>query len=515
MSRLPLEIPPGLNADDTTFASSPAWADGSNMRFRLGRPETIGGWESISLSLLTGVCRTAYPWTDNTNLQHIAFGTHSALWVWKSGDLANITPSSGFTAGQIDGTGSAGYGTGAYGAGNYGQPSATDYFPLTWSLDAWGQKLLASPRNQTIFEWSNNTAVVAAAVTNAPSQVTYMLVAPTRQVFALGCSQEVGGTFNPNCIRHSGIADNTSWSTTSSSASTSREYVLSGGGRIVGGRMVGRQMLVWRNHDLWMGTYYGQITKVWSFDRVGRNCGLIGPNAAIVVGNYAYWLSPDRQFYRYSPGGSVEVVPCPIREDLSANLAASQGDKVVASSISEYGEIRFDYPDRRDGYENSRYVALTVEGPDAGSWYRGIMARTAMVDAGPTSYPCGVTYGGNIYWHEKGRSADGAAFDWFIETADMYMDEERMFLTRGIWPDFANQVGPAYLTITTRKYPQTEEGDTDPPVTFGPYTMAPGDDRVDFKATGRLARVRFYGSSAPTRLRIGRPTFDVKLRGRQ
>ena len=29
---------------------------------------------------------------------------------------------------------------------------------MTWSFGAWGQHLLASPRNQTIFAWTNDTA---------------------------------------------------------------------------------------------------------------------------------------------------------------------------------------------------------------------------------------------------------------------------------------------------------------------------------------------------------------------
>lgn len=507
--RIPLEIPPGLNTDDTAYAAAPAWSDISNMRFRFGQPQTIGGWEGLILDTLGGVCRAAFPWTDNSNNLNVAFGTHQTLELYQGGALYNITPTSGFTAGAVDGSGSTGYGTGAYGVGGYGQPSVTDYFPLTWSLGAYGQTLIANPRGQTIFQWSNNTASRAVAVTNAPANVTYALVAGTRQVFALGCNQEVGGVFNPLCIRHSGIADLTNWTTTSSSASTAREYVLPGGGRIVAGRLCGKYLLIWTNHQLWLGTYVGQIGKVWSFDKVGDKCGLIGPSAAVVLGSTAYWISPDRQFHAYTLGGAVQSIPCPIREDFADNLAASQGDKIMASSIAEFGEVRFDYPDARDGFENSRYVAVAVEGIDAGAWYRGVMARTAMVDAGPGSYPVGVTYGGAIYWHEKGASADGAALSWFAESADIYLDENYTVLARGLWPDIANQTGAVNLSFTTRQFPQ---GDA---VSYGPYAMAPSQDRVDFKASGRLYRVKFSGDSAPSHARIGKPIFDAELRGRK
>ena len=96
--KIPLELPPGLNGDDTTHAAGGRWADGSNVRFRLGRPETIGGWERLMSDPLTGVCRAIFPWTDNDGVLDIAFGTHSNLHVWRGGELFDVTPASLVTA---------------------------------------------------------------------------------------------------------------------------------------------------------------------------------------------------------------------------------------------------------------------------------------------------------------------------------------------------------------------------------------------------------------------------------
>ncbi len=507
--RIPFELPPGLNGDDTTYAATGRWADGSNVRFRLGRPEVIGGWERLMAQPLTGVCRAVFPWTDNAGVLDIGFGTHSKLQLWRGGELFDITPASGFTVGAIDGAGSAGYGTGAYGVGGYGLPSVSDYFPLTWSFGAWGQQLLASPRNQTIMAWANNTAQRAQALANAPANVTYMLVAPLNggyQVFALGCNEEVSGTFNPLCIRHSSIRNNTQWTT--SSSTTAREYILTGGGRIVAGRMCGPYLLVWTSDALFLGTFVGALNQPWRFERVGRSCGLVGPNAAVVVGQTAFWVSPDRQFHTYAPGGQPQAIPCPIRRDFAEELAASQGDKVVASSNAEFLEVRFDYPDRRNGYENSRYLALAVDGPDAGAWHRGIMARTAFVDAGPSAYPIGTTYDGAVFLHEKGRSADGASFGWFLESADSFLDPDQTLLIRGLWPDFRDQSGPVNVSVTARMHPQG------PSTATAQAAMAPGDAKADLLVSGRLFRVRFAGESAPTGCRIGTPTFDAAASGK-
>jgi hypothetical protein len=272
--------------------------------------------------------------------------------------------------------------------------------------------------------------------------------------------------------------------------------------------MCGPCLLVWTSDALFLGTFVGALNQPWRFDRVGRNCGLIGPNAAVVVGQAAFWVSPDRQFYRYALGGQAEPIACPIRRDFAEELAASQGDKVMASSNAEFSEVRFDYPDRRDGYENSRYLGLALSGPDAGAWHRGVMARTAFVDSGPSAYPIGATYEGAVYLHEKGRSADGGGFGWFIESADSVLDPDRTMLVRGVWPDFKDQIGPVTVALSGRLYPQ------DTGATTRSVTLAPGEAKGDVLVSGRLFRTRFSGQSAPTGCRIGAPIFDAAPAGR-
>jgi hypothetical protein len=121
-------------------------------------------------------------------------------------------------------------------------------------MAAWGQNLIANPRNGAIYTWTNNTASRAVVVANAPVQVTYALVSPTRQVFALGCNQEASPySFDPLVIRHSSIGNNTEWNT--SAATTAREYRLPGGGRIVCGAVIGENLLVWTSDALFLGTF--------------------------------------------------------------------------------------------------------------------------------------------------------------------------------------------------------------------------------------------------------------------
>jgi len=599
MARVVLELPPGLNNDDTTFAAAGRWADGSNVRFWRGRAQVINGWEAITTTALTGICRKVFGWTDNSAVLNIAAGTHSALQIYQGGALyditpfgpptllgsnplsvtngsavvtvthtahglvtgnsvivagsaavGGITPNGTFTitvtganaytytfgsnatstatgggtgvivtpqvalpAGNIDGTGGAGYGTGTYSTGTYSSPSTVDYFPRTWSLSAWGQNLIANPRNGAIYGWTNNTGSRAVALSNAPVQTTYALVSPTRQVFALGCNQEASPySFDPLVIRHSSIGNNTEWNT--SAATTAREYRLPGGGRIVCGAVIGENLLVWTSDALFLGTFVGSLGQPWRFDKVGDQCGCIGPNAFVVNGQQAMWVGPNLQFYAYTLGGQPVLIPCPIQDDFADNMAAAQTDKITLSSVAFFDEVRIDYPDARDGVENSRYLAAhipTLMNAPENAWYRGVMARTAFSDTppAPNAFPIGVDPAGGLYWHEKGQTANGGPISWFIETADNYLDPALTMQVRGIWPDFKDQVGAIDVSIATRFYPQDTE------VTTSGQVMTPNINKSDVRATGRLAKLRFSGSASPTFVRLGNPTLDVTPAGQR
>lgn len=502
--KVPFLPPPGIVSDDTAFASVGRWADGNNMRPWRGSMQTVGGW-SLATSGLSGVCRSVLSWTDIDGFSNIAFGTHTKLYVRVAGVDYDITPASGFTAGSENGAGGPGYGAGTYGSGTWGGASVGSYFPLTWSLANWGENLLANPRGQSLFVWTNNTANDATEVTQAPDNISYMLVA-RRQVLALGCNEELSGTFNPLCIRGSDLEDYTDWTTTASN--NAFEYIVSGSGRIVAGAEIGDYIAVWTDNGLYLGQDVGSGTVNYRFDRIAETCGLIGPNAFTVLNQTAYWITPDYQFYRWQPGTEPQLLPCPIRNDFKDNVSTSQFEKIAATTVSQYGEVWWFYPDGRDGSECSRYVALsTVDG----LWFRGQMARSACIDAGPARFPLFVTPDGTAYWHEEGQTANGGALTWSLTTADQYVDEAREFtVLRGIWPDFEDQQGAVSLTLTLRNYPQATTT-----YTKGPYTLSVDASRKDFMASGRVIAATFEGSSAPAFVRFGKPMLDVVSAGQQ
>lgn len=465
---------------------------------------TLTGLEAVGTVTINGTW-TVTAATDTT----ITFtaGSNANADATGGGDDGVLAPQHAFADGAIDGTGGAGYGTGTYSTGEYSEPSTQDYWPRTWALSTLGQNLIANPRRGAIYQWENDTGTAAAPIQNSPRQVEYALVGPHGEVFAFGCNEELSGEFNPLCIRHSSVRDAISpmvtvWNTDTDT--TAREYILEGGGRIVGARLLGEYLLVWTDNGLHLGTFVGAIDQVWRFEQVGRECGLIGPNAAVVVGQRAFWLAPDAQFRSYALGGAVDLIPCPIKTDTVEKITASQGAKVTAAHIARFGEIRFDFPHEDDGSENSRYVSLSLED---GTWSQGEMARSAFSAAGPAPYPIGASPAGGIYWHEKGAAGDGGNLSWFIESNDQYLDENSTGMVRGVWPDIAGQIGPVNMTVYSRLKPQGDERSQ------GPKALAVSEDKKDFRLTGRLFRIRLAGDSAPAYARLGRITVDFAAAG--
>lgn len=341
---------------------------------------------------------------------------------------------------------------------------------------------------------------------NAPDEVQVINVPMNkRHVVSYGCNEEATNTFNPRAIRWPDFEDLTAWASLSSN--NAGEYVLEGSGAIVGVKGAAYGEFIWTTNEIWFQTYLGAPDQTYEFTRLGTNCGLIGPNACVVFEGSAFWMSPDGGFWTCAAGGAPVRIVSPIEQDVRDNLAFVQQAKVVATSVSQFREIWWFYPDSRDGNENSRYVSLQL---DDGAWSAGQLARTAYCDAGAGPSPVGVDDSGAIFYHERGTSANGGAISWSLESGDVYMDgSDRYMMFQSIRPDVEDQRGLANLELVSKAYPQGDE------TTHGPYELTVGRDKVDFRASARIVRVKFYGSAAPCRFRLGRINVEMKARGRR
>lgn len=394
--RVPVDLPAGLVSDNTPFSTQQSYRTGDKVRFVKGKAEVMKGWQSISTTnFIPGACRTIQPWKDNAGASLIAYGSHQGLYVLRSGRFADITPAN-LTAGNIDGLIGPGFGYGGFGKGAFGL-SATPgaYGARTWSLSNFGQALVANPRSGPVYMWSNNLSNAAVQIANAPVNVSYALVSQTRrQILAFGANQQADGVFNPSLFRCSDVDGNyTTWNVTTSNLAD--ELPIGQGAPLIAARIWGDNLAVWSSDSLYTGVFVASNTQAWRFDHVEGGVGLVGPNAAVIIGQTAYWISPDLQLYACVAGGAPVQVACPIREDSIVNVAKGQGDKIVLSYLTAPNELRIDYPDVRDSadpvnkpnLENSRFIAMHL---DDGAWSRGTQCRTAFDRGSPLQFPVGV-----------------------------------------------------------------------------------------------------------------------------
>lgn len=495
-----LRVEPGLVLDDTPSASKGRFIAADRVRFDDGRAQVIGGWERLSLTDLGGVCRGVISWVCHGGIHRLAFGSHDRLEVLLNGSVSDITPSSGFAAGEIDGLAGEGYGTGAYSAGTYGSGTGTPTTPQLWSMEQWGGNLLVSARGQGLYEWALDTATPAAAVSGAPTNITSMFVTPERFVVLLGTTEEVGAAYNPMLVRWCDQEDNTGWTTTATGEAG--EIALEEGSRLIGGMPGNQEHLIWSDTSLYaMRQTFDDL--IWSFPIVGRNCGLLAQNAAAIIGGRAYWMGQNA-FYVYD-GSSVQPVVCPLDRDVFQNISPGQSEKIFAGVNEQFGEIWWFYPDDRDGTECSRYIMLNT---NDGTWSSGIMDRTAWCHSASLRHPVATNSDGKIYMHEIGETADGGVIGASVETGLVDLaDGENMLYVRGCMPDVADQEGALRLTVYTRETSRGTE------TVHGPYNLASNTEWIWFEARGRFVRYKFEGLSAPSYWRLGDMRFDVKPTG--
>ena len=87
-----LVFKPGVNRDQTDYASEGGWYACDKIRFRSGFPEKIGGWTVQTFSQYVGAARAIYPWVTSTGQQITAIGTNEKIYLVVGTAVIDITP---------------------------------------------------------------------------------------------------------------------------------------------------------------------------------------------------------------------------------------------------------------------------------------------------------------------------------------------------------------------------------------------------------------------------------------
>jgi hypothetical protein len=87
-----LVFKPGVNRDQTDYASEGGWYSMDKVRFRSGFPEKLGGWTVKSFTPYVGSARSIFIWTTTDGSRLVAVGTNEKIYVNSATSLYDITP---------------------------------------------------------------------------------------------------------------------------------------------------------------------------------------------------------------------------------------------------------------------------------------------------------------------------------------------------------------------------------------------------------------------------------------
>ena len=472
MALIPLDIPPGQYRNGTDFQASNRWRDASLVRWHDGSMRPVGGWTTRKASAFASAPRAMISFLDNSSDEYLVGATYNKLYyVNPSHTVYDITPS-GLTSGNLNGALNLGYGGGFYGAGNWGSaPTSSGVYDeaTTWSLDTWGEYLMAcSSKDGKIYEWQLNTGVVAQVVANAPTGNKGLVVTEERFVFALGA----GG--NPRKVAWCDQENNTSW--TPSATNQAGDFELQTVGQIMLGlRMRGRTLILTDN-DAHVASYSG-APFVYGFERVGTACGVASRRGAVAIDEGAFWMG-KKGFFQFD-GSVASEMPCEVSDYVFDDMNVAQISKVYAVHNSQHGEIWWFYPSSSSN-ENDRYVALDYK---EGHWTTGELDRTAGVDQGVFSNPIWSDASGNLYNQETGYT-HGSTKPYAESGSISLGNGDSIMKVTQLIPDEKTQ-GQVEVTFKTRFYPNDSE------TSHGAFTLG---NPTDVRFQGRQVRIKVQGT---------------------
>ncbi|OUW92778.1 MAG: hypothetical protein CBD88_08110 [Flavobacteriales bacterium TMED228] len=415
--------------------------------------------------------------------------------------------------------------------------------PGLWSLDTFGNVLIATIANGRTYTWDSNIAAkfTTRASVNTTNFLTTLnpvasrltLVSPTTQHlihFGTCTTYNDASTQDDMFIRFSNNEEINSYDV--KATNTAGTFRLQDGTKIMGALTAKETILVWTDSSLYTMKFVGSPF-TFGFEQVGTNCGLIGKNAAVEIDGVAYWMS-NNGFFAFD--GTVKSLPCGVEDYVYDDIDTTKGQQICAGLNNLFTEVTWWYPTTGSDF-NNRYVSYnygeTMKLP-AGNWYTGTNTnsiRTSWTDtlvyprpyatkynessAGTFPAVVGVTgLGQTVYFeHETGTdqiNPDGSttALTSFIQSFEFSLqkDQTEYFLAmRRFLPNFKRLTGNNNITLSVTDFPATDATAT----ALSPFIVTSSTNFVDTRARGRYASIKLQNTAAGETWRFG--TFQVDL----
>ena len=120
-----LQFRPGVNQEITSYSNEGGWRNCDKIRFRMGYPEKMGGWEKYSSTAYLGSARALHNWIALDGSNYLGVGTHLKYYIEEGQAFTDITPIRS-TTGAGDATFSATNGSAIITCLLYTSPSPRD-----------------------------------------------------------------------------------------------------------------------------------------------------------------------------------------------------------------------------------------------------------------------------------------------------------------------------------------------------------------------------------------------------
>jgi len=425
-----------------------------------------------------------------------------------------------------------GWGVGPWGRQAWGEAAnavdSIDSQLRTWSHDNFFDDLIINPRNGGIYYWdeslglSDNRAVNIASsafgTTFEPPIVASQIMISDRDAHVLAFGTNAEGTTNqdPLLIRFSDQGNPRDWQLTDEN--TAGDLILSAGSKIIAAVETRQQILVFTDVSVHSLQFLGP-PDTFGVNIISENVTINGPLSAINVEETVFWMGQD-EFYMYN--GSVQRIPCSVRDYVFSDFNSAQADKSFAASNSAFGEVWWFYPSLSSD-ENDSYVVYNYQ---ENIWFYGTLPRTAWISRGANKEPVAASVDNRLYFQESGdddgSTAPSTAINSYIESSQTSMGngDEFVLLTR-IIPDltFRASSGTPSVTMTlkTRRYPGANYTTTDAS-SVSRTSEVPVEqftEQVNVRLRGRSFAFRIESSEREMTWRLGTPRVDLRPDGRR
>lgn len=446
---------------------------------------------------------------------YTVFATSFATSTTTGGGTVNVEYD--ISAGLVSSSDVTGWGTGSYGSGLYGIGQAGVGVLLKlriWSLDNFGEDLLASPSGGALYHWdrTGGPTTRAVVVPEAPATIQRMLVSPqARIVIALGAGT---GNFNtpgpPDSlfIRWSDSETFDSWIPTTTNAAG--DLRLDKGSEIITA-VESRGDIIINTDESMHALQYIAGSLTFGLRHLGQSVAIIGPNAMVDVNGVVRFMS-DQDFIIFD--GVIRVLPSDVHDYVFNDFNVDQGYKVFGVVNKTFNEITWFYPSAA-AVEPDRYVTYNYV---LNIWYFGTMNRTAFHDSSRFLLKPYGFYDGLMWQHETGTDETDSEgklrpMTTYIESGDVEVDEAgaHTMHIHAMIPDFKLLTGEIELRVKGRRDPQGAQN-----FVRGPFVVNSSTERVPgIHMKSRQIAFEVRSDKLGDNWRMGAWKAEVKPKGRR